>query len=206
MTSEDLKKHKIFMIDIGDNKNVKLNISRTYSILSSFSNSIEVIKNPSISGKTPFIAKYEKTQLFDKINYDELGVYVDSDVYYKGDCKNFAEIISFFYDKEFSISPSENQHMDYCSERERLETKNLYKYGLIPNSGLFFFRKTDKNKKLFDKWAEEYLKYKEYDQPALCRAICETNPNIYWTNSLFHSRLQHSIFFHKQNYATCQAK
>lgn len=72
------------------------------------------------------------------------------------------------------ITPSEKQDKDWlwhCSEEDRTVTLDEVGPSVQLQGGVFWFRKTDRVASFFNKWREEWLRFKDQDQGALLRAL-----------------------------------
>jgi hypothetical protein len=71
----------------------------------------------------------------------------------------------------FEIIPQDGDVLNHLSEMERLYTLTEVPYPLQLNSGVMWFRKTERVKALFSEWRREWARFKDKDQGALVRAL-----------------------------------
>lgn len=121
-----------------------------------------------------------------KVNLDlwspfDYTLYLDADTKVNGDITAGFELLVNGWD--VAISASENQYprlLWHCSERDKEDTFKILgsREVLQYQAGVFFFRKSDAVKMLFENWRNEWLKYKEQDQGALLRALATSPVSI----------------------------
>jgi hypothetical protein len=75
--------------------------------------------------------------------------------------------------------PQAEEKLGHLCERERYETLNRTIDPLQLNTGVIWFRKSERVKSLFDEWRKQWERYKDKDQGAFLRAL-EVRPVKLW--------------------------
>jgi len=143
---------------------------------------VAVIADQAIEGACPIYcedkaddpgARWAKVHLYDLSPFDDT-LYLDADT------RAMSAEISVGFDVlddgwELVITPSNNQGDDWlwhvgAAEREATETSFGGRVAVL-QGGVFWFRRCDAVRGLFEAWADEWQRYQGQDQAALLRAM-----------------------------------
>lgn len=110
-----------------------------------------------------------------KVNLDKLTPFDDT-LFLDADTRVFGDLSVGFQALEagwdMAIVPSLDAKFAHLSEEERDVTRFELGDHLVQfNSGVIWFRKTKRIKRLFNLWRSEWLRWKDKDQAALLRAL-----------------------------------
>lgn len=120
------------------------------------------------------LARWAKVSLYDWSPF-EYTLFLDADTRVLQDISVGFEILKQGW--ELVIVTSANQHLYsplwILSERERRITFNELgdSNPTMLNSGVMFFRKSERLGRFFEQWKKEWLRFKDKDQGALLRAL-----------------------------------
>lgn len=113
-----------------------------------------------------------------KVRLDELSpfettLYIDADTRPQADLSAGFEMIESGFD--LAIAPSGNQGEDclwHVNDKERRETiRELGYQPLQLQAGLFFFGRSERTRRFFEAWREEWERWRDQDQAAFLRAL-----------------------------------
>lgn len=121
-----------------------------------------------------------------KVNLDiwspfDYTLYLDADTQVNGSIMHGFELLDNGWDVAISASTNQGARLLWhCSEKDKEETFKMVgsRYVLQYQAGVFFFRKSEAVKTLFESWRKEWLKFKEQDQGALLRALTDSPVSI----------------------------
>lgn len=99
-------------------------------------------------------------------------LFLDADTRVYADLSVGFEILQAGWDMAIVPSiPQDGDVLGHLSETERTLTLTEVPYPLQLNSGVMWFRKTERIKALFSEWRREWDRFKDKDQGALVRAL-----------------------------------
>lgn len=133
-------------------------------------------------------ARWAKTSLDQWSPYDHT-LFLDADTRVHEDLSVGFRALSAGW--ELVIVPSKpsvpGRTLWHLTTNEVVHTLNTLNYPspIMFNSGVFFFRKTPRVKRMFAAWREEWLEFKDKDQGALLRALHRAPVSILLLGSAF---------------------
>jgi lipopolysaccharide biosynthesis glycosyltransferase len=121
-----------------------------------------------------------------KVNLDkwspfDQALYLDADTRIHGDLSAGFDALENGFDIAIVPSKWQGRPLHHLMEDERAVT--LAELGdsrpLMYNSGVIYWRRSERTARLFDVWAEEWRRWEQHDQGALMRAL-ERSPVRVW--------------------------
>ncbi|NIQ89318.1 MAG: hypothetical protein GWN93_09695, partial [Deltaproteobacteria bacterium] len=103
----------------------------------------------------------------------EYTLFLDADTRVKGDLSvGFGALANGWEIVMVPSGPQENEALGHLLPQERAETvKEFDFFPLQLNTGVIWFRKTERLHKFFEQWRQEWLRWKSKDQGAFLRAL-----------------------------------
>lgn len=101
-------------------------------------------------------------------------LYLDADTRVQGDLSAGFEMLDDGWDMVITPSGSQGtENMWHITQEEREATYEAYRCGdiLQLQGGVFWFRKSDAVLRFFAAWRAEWLRWKQFDQAAILRAL-----------------------------------
>lgn len=113
--------------------------------------------------------------------YDET-LYLDADTRVQGDVSIGFDLLRDGWDMVITASKQQaDQNMWHIDQAERNETMTAYACAEILQlqGGVFWFQKNAAITRLFEAWRNEWVKYTQFDQAALLRALIVAPVKVY---------------------------
>lgn len=124
--------------------------------------------------------RWAKTKLFSLSPFD-FTLFLDADTRIHGDISWGFKVLADGWDLIIVPSRTTGIPLHSLDEGERLSTlKELGDvFPLMLNTGVMWFRKNERMRKLFDEWHAEWLRWKRHDQGAFLRALRKNPVKIF---------------------------
>lgn len=154
-----------------------------------------VSDTPLRAGETHFIqqpdadigGRIAKLRIYDLAPREwECVLYVDADTEFVAPVLNFFDITADGW--EFAIAKDAHKHDTIDALERRNNTAEYLQTvaqlgtteGLGINGGVWAFRRCERVKRFFERWLDEWEKYRGRDQPAFLRALYSEPLRVYW--------------------------
>lgn len=128
----------------------------------------KLVKEPDSDGAP---GRWAKVRL-DKLSPFDDTLFLDADTRVYGKLDMGFEILQAGWEMVMVASgPQASEALGHLCDKERYETLTETIDPLQLNTGVIWFRKTERVKRLFEEWRRQWLRYKDKDQGAFLRAL-----------------------------------